>query len=259
MFRVRVKPLVGACARAPRLRFSKHHGSIHHARSGLFVVSRLARRKHLHLTGAVLALYFVACKPTLSSVPPEAPASGIFLQFNEELRRYQLTSTPLGAAHLNTSQVYVDLFNQFDQAIIDTSNPKYVGRFSGFTVNKKKRDVITMHPNSRMTFPDFTPKPGSVLYASFGIRDEAWDRGTDGVAFKIWVVEDGHEPVLLLRKFLGPGRGPSHREWQDTFIPLDEYDGRRIAIRLQTTAGPAQHKKADWAVWSGLKVFIHHK
>jgi len=121
----------------------------------------------------------------------------------------------------------------------------YVAR-STFTLpsNGESRPVLFMHPPSSVTYSLVLPDAPVFLVSSPLLDPQSWGWGSDGVEFRVLVGSQGTMTEVgdaVVR--------PADRAWHDWLLPLSEWAGRRVDLRLETTPGPAGDATADWAGW----------
>ncbi|HID63447.1 MAG TPA: hypothetical protein EYP49_12020 [Anaerolineae bacterium] len=109
------------------------------------------------------------------------------------------------------------------------------------------RPTIFAHAPARIEFPVTVPEQESFLWLSPALDPEAWGWGGDGVTFVVAVKRDGGDDLLWSRH-LTP-ESPDDLDWQQAFVPLDDYRGQSIILVLETTPGPAGDNAADRAGW----------
>jgi len=110
-----------------------------------------------------------------------------------------------------------------------------------------ERPVIFAHAPARIGFSLQVPAQRSFLWLSPALDPLAWRWGGDGVTFQVWVRHAGKEE-LLWERHLTPAN-PGDLDWQEAFIPLDDYRDQVVTLLLVTTPGPAGNDAADRAGW----------
>jgi len=88
----------------------------------------------------------------------------------------------------------------------------------------------------RVRVPD---APAPVFHAWCGLRDLP-NGGTAGDGVRFSVLVGARKVASVLR---------ADRAWQELTVPLVEWRGRDIVLRLETDAGPAGDAGYDWACW----------
>ncbi len=110
------------------------------------------------------------------------------------------------------------------------------------------RRAIFAHAPARIRFTLDVPDERTFLWLSPALDPLAWDWGGDGVTFQVWVRPLDGEAQLLAEQHLDP-TVPEHRDWQELWVPLDAFRGRRVELTLATLPGPAGDASADRAGW----------
>ena len=111
--------------------------------------------------------------------------------------------------------------------------------------------VLQAHAPSEMRF---SLEPGRYrIHGSFGVRAEAYERGTtDGVAFVVALEGTNRQPEELFRSWLRPKERPEDRGPK----VLDERFTLAAPGTLILITGPGPEREADWdwAYWSGVRI-----
>jgi len=74
---------------------------------------------------------------------------------------------------------------------------------------------------------------------------QSWGWGGDGAVFEVSVTVPGGATRLLGQRLVTP----ADREWREWLLPLADWAGTSVLLRLETTPGEAGNAQADWAGW----------
>lgn len=151
-------------------------------------------------------------------------------------------------------QLY-ELIKALPRAQVKASKPEMVS-FGGFSVGGEKRDVLFMHPVSRVEFPPVKVSSNSWMEFGLGINEEAWSKGGDGVTFSVSVLKNDKKAQRIFTRHLQPQTKPEDRRWIDVQVPLKAFAGQEISIVFETSPGPNRDTTYDWSGWSHPRVFI---
>lgn len=115
------------------------------------------------------------------------------------------------------------------------------------------KPTITIHPpyrggvgevfaDARLALPDVTPLTLSFFTA---IRDNiATEPPSDGVEWRVYIAENGGEPVQVFRRF------SASKTWEPAEVDLSAYAGKTITMRLWNGPGPAGNTTCDSGYWA---------
>ena len=109
------------------------------------------------------------------------------------------------------------------------------------------RQVLFAHAPVEIALPLAVPTERSFLWLSPALDPQAWDWGGDGVTFVVKVRDADHERTLWSR-YVTP-TNPADRDWQQAFVPLDDYRGQAVTLILVTDPGAAGNDAGDRAGW----------
>jgi hypothetical protein len=148
--------------------------------------------------------------------------------------------------------VVVDLVDAFRGAEKRTNVGSVAAAFSmdPQTIGGVTRPAIYMHPHSRVTYRGVRIPAGGRMRAWLAIKDEAWDKGTDGVYFRIGVAANGVYTDHL-KRHVDPFRVPADRGWVPVDIDLAQYASQTVDVVINTepsVPGNAPHFMYDYAV-----------
>jgi len=110
-----------------------------------------------------------------------------------------------------------------------------------------------MHPTSRLIYKVTVPEDGR-LKAFLGVKEEVWDKQSDGVLFRIGI-SDGRTYEEVVRQYVNPKRGD--RRWFSVRQDLSAYEGRQVKLIFNTDPGPPEGRDNanDLAVWAEPRVY----
>ena len=161
-------------------------------------------------------------------------------------------------------QVAVDLVEVFSTVPADmrrSSVPQAAAYSVGdHRIGADSRKGIYMHPTSRLTFPKVTIPDEGRLQVWLGIKEEAWDKPSDGVLFRFGV-SDGREYDELLNQHVDPAHNPNDRRWVPVDIDLSAYAGQQVDLIFNTNSsvpGAGDNPGHDFAVWGGPSIIVRH-
>ena len=105
-----------------------------------------------------------------------------------------------------------------------------------------ERLCLFEHPPSRVTYRVPVTGPSRLVFG-IGLNPQVWDRGSDGVRFRLEV--DGEVPFSAE---LDPTRRPEHRRWLDfeVDLPGDRIGERTVAFVTEPLGRP----DFGWALWA---------
>lgn len=128
------------------------------------------------------------------------------------------------------------------------------------TIGGETRKGIYMHPTSRLTFTGVTLPDDARLRVWIGVKEEAWDKASDGVLFRFGVSE-GREYDELLNQHVDPVHNPNDRRWVPVDIDLSAYSGQQVDLIFNTNSsvpGAGDNPAYDFAVWGAPAVVVRH-
>ena len=122
-------------------------------------------------------------------------------------------------------------------------------RGSSATINNRYMEVLHEHPPAVVSFPTELVQV-SVLHFSIAMISKSWDKGGDGVLFKVSIQEEVGGPEReVFSQYINPKANETERIWHDREIDLSLYRGKKIAIKFITDVGPSGDGRWDSAVW----------
>ena len=151
----------------------------------------------------------------------------------------------------------IDLLAPESEARRETpeKNPDYVARWTQ-SVAGESRDVLFMHPPSKVISKPVRLTLESRLELSFGVNEMVWDKEGDGVTFSVLIQPAGAEPVRVYSVYLDPKHVQEDRRWKDGVVSLGMYAGREASLIFATDPGPSGNFVNDWAGWSRAELFL---
>lgn len=134
--------------------------------------------------------------------------------------------------------------------VIDTVNatiPPNVG--VPVEISGSEKISIWMNPSAALIFRDLELGNSPQFHTFISIHPSVWNEAkADGAIFRIAVISDGKEEVLL-EKEINPFINVHQKKWTELLIDLKRFENKRIDIMLSVTAGPADNAYADWCIW----------
>jgi hypothetical protein len=156
-------------------------------------------------------------------------------------------------------QVVVDLVAQFPTAerrsSIDVGQAYSVG---DQTIAGETKPGVYMHPTSRLTFKRVTIPDDGHLRAFIAVKEDAWDKQSDGVLFR-FAVSDGRQYDELLNHHVDPAHNANDRRWQPVDIDLSAYAGQQVDLIFNTNSsvkGAGDNPAYDFAVWGAPAIVV---
>ena len=138
------------------------------------------------------------------------------------------------------ADVAIDLVGQFPSAEKRSNGQlELVFAVQDVAIKGDTRHCIYMHPTSRLTYKITVPRDG-WFRAWLGIKEEAWDKQSDGVVFRIGV-SDGREYDELVVQHVDPANNPGDRRWVPVTADLSAYAGQQVDLILNTNSSLPGH------------------
>jgi hypothetical protein len=148
--------------------------------------------------------------------------------------------------------LHTDLLAAFDDADKESSMDLEVAFGTTIaTIQGQTKPAIAMHPDSTLIYEQVRVPERATLRTWIALKPGAWERGGDGVVFRVGV-RDGGTYTPLATRHVDPGGNPDDRTWIPLTIDLDSYAGRPIDLVFHTDGSPAGHPPNlawDWAIW----------
>jgi hypothetical protein len=126
------------------------------------------------------------------------------------------------------------------------------------TIQGVTRPSVYMHPTSRVTYRSVTIPEGARFRAFLALKEDAWDKGTDGVYFRIAISSEN-----VYTEFVKQAVDPYHKAADRGWIPIDQdlspWAGRQVDIIFNTAPslpGYQPHDMYDFAVIGSPAIVI---
>jgi hypothetical protein len=156
--------------------------------------------------------------------------------------------------------VAIDLVAQFPSAEKRSNGPlELVYAIQDVAIKGETRHCVYMHPTSRLTYKITVPNDGSFR-AWLGIKEEAWDKQSDGVLFRVGI-SDGREYDELINQHVDPANNPSDRRWVPVTADLSAYAGQQVDLVINTNSslpGHGDNPAWDFAVIGDPAIIVQH-
>ncbi|MFH1739602.1 MAG: sulfatase [bacterium] len=166
------------------------------------------------------------------SVPEELQ---LMRYFSTETRLEQIPKTPwwrLGE---------VQIASQLPQSVTPTWRYAY----------QKHRWSIAVHAPTTLTFPPMQVGKNAVLRFGYYLAPSALARGSDGVTFRVWCVnesrENSRECIFEDTCLVGSAWKPAGVQTKE--IPLPVEYGETIRLQFETDPGPGGNRRSDNCNW----------
>lgn len=160
-----------------------------------------------------------------------------------------------------TTQVAVDFVEQFVGAEKASNAPLEAVFSVGDTrIAGESKPAIYMHPTSRLTYKQVTVPDGAWLRAWVAVKEDAWDKGTDGVLFRV-LISDGRESPEVVNQHVDPSNNPGDRRWLPVEVDLSAYAGEQVDFIFYTNSslpGRGDNTAHDFAVWGEPALVVRH-
>jgi hypothetical protein len=157
------------------------------------------------------------------------------------------------------TQVAIDFVEQFVTAEKSSSGPlEAVFSVGDQNIAGESRPGIYMHPTSRLIYRRVTVPDDAVLRTWMAIKQEAWDKRTDGVLFRV-LVSDGRESPEVINQHVDPSHNPGDRRWVPAEVDLSAYAGEQVDIIFYTNSslpGQGDNNAHDFAVWGDPAIVV---
>jgi hypothetical protein len=148
------------------------------------------------------------------------------------------------------ANIAVNLVEQFPSAEKRSSGPlDQVFGIQDASIKGETRHCVYIHPTSRLTYKITVPEDGK-LQAWLAVKEETWDKQSDGVLFRIGV-SDGREYEELVNQHVDPANNPADRRWVPVKVDLAAYAGQQVDLIFNTNTsapGHGDNPLYDWAI-----------
>jgi hypothetical protein len=155
-------------------------------------------------------------------------------------------------------RVVLDMVDGFAAAEKRSSGPVDVMIVSGTQrVHGEARPAIYMHPTSRLTYHKIQIPEHARLSGWVALKDEVWDKSTDGVLFRVGVSANGKYDEVIARH-VDPRNDLAARRWVPIDADLSPYAGRTVDLILNTNTSPPGRNDPtfDFAVWGEPRIVV---
>jgi hypothetical protein len=128
------------------------------------------------------------------------------------------------------------------------------------TIKGETKPGIYMHPNSRLIFHRVTIPDSAHLQVFLGVKEDAWDKPSDGVLFRFGI-GDGRTYEELLNQHVDPVNNQNDRQWLAQDIDLSAYAGQQVDLIFNTQDSPPRRPVNggyDFAVWGAPALVVKH-
>jgi hypothetical protein len=151
----------------------------------------------------------------------------------------------------------IDLVEAFRGAEKRTSgDPEVMFSIEPQTIRGETKPAIYAHPPSRIIFHDIVVPPRARLELFLGVKEEVWDKGTDGVYFRVGI-SHGETYTELAKRSVAPYHVPADRGWIPLSFDLSAYAGQTINVIFNThssSPGVVPHILYDFAVFGAPRI-----
>jgi len=158
------------------------------------------------------------------------------------------------------ADVAIDLVSQFPSAEKRSNGAlELVFAVQDVAIKGETRHTIYMHPTSRMTYKITVPHDG-WFRAWIGVKEEAWDKQSDGVLFRV-AVGDGREYDEVINQHVDPANNPNDRRWIPVTADLSAYAGQQVDLIFNTNSsipGHGDNSAWDFAVIGDPAIIVKH-
>jgi hypothetical protein len=155
--------------------------------------------------------------------------------------------------------VALDLVEAFRGAEKRTTlDPQAAFSLDPQTIKGETKPAVFAHPPSRIIYKDILVPEHARLEVFLGIKEEAWDKGTDGVYFRVGV-SHGEDYRDLAARHLDPYRVAGDRGWVPLSFDLSEYAGKKINVVFNThesAPGGPNNGMYDFAVFGAPRIVV---
>jgi hypothetical protein len=140
--------------------------------------------------------------------------------------------------------------SQLDPAVAFSMDPQ--------TIAGETKPAIFAHPPARIIYHDIEIPDHAVLEAWLAVKEDAWDKDTDGVYFRLGA-SLGETYKDLITRSIVPHTVPADRAWIHVTADLSEYAGQKvnIVVNTQTSApGVPGNGMYDFAVIGAPRIVV---
>jgi hypothetical protein len=158
------------------------------------------------------------------------------------------------------ADVAIDLVAQFPAAEKRSNGAlELVFAIQDVAIKGETRHSVYMHPTSRLIYKITVPHDG-WFRAWLGVKEEAWDKQSDGVLFRVGIA-DGRDYDELVNQHVDPANNPSDRRWVPVTADLSAYAGQQVDLVINTNSsiqGHGDNPAWDFAVIGDPAIIVEH-
>ena len=124
------------------------------------------------------------------------------------------------------------------------------------TIAGQTKPAIYAHPPSRIIYHDVTVPERGRIELFLAVKEEAWDKGTDGVYFRVGV-SHGETYKDLVARTVDPYRNPGDRGWIPVSLDLSQFAGEKVNVVFNTqhsAPGGENTGMYDFAVFGAPRI-----
>jgi hypothetical protein len=129
------------------------------------------------------------------------------------------------------------------------------------TIKGETKPSIYMHPNSRLIFHRVTIPDAAHLRVFLAVKEDAWDKASDGVLFRFGV-SDGRTYDELINQHVDPANNQGDRQWVEAQnVDLSAYAGQQIDLIFNTESSLPRrppNPAYDFALWGAPALVVRH-
>lgn len=168
-----------------------------------------------------------------------------------------LSARPAPAWEMN--RILLDLVNEAKRGelridVPEGARPEDYVHLKSYTIQEDTRPVLYMHPPASASIRVWLPR-GARLEFAMAMDPEVWDKGGDGVEFRVEVREGGFESAVF-SAYVDPKSDGSQRRWIESSVDLGPFGGREVELVLRTL--PGDSGDFDWAGWATPRIAPPH-
>ena len=124
------------------------------------------------------------------------------------------------------------------------------------TIKGETKPAIFAHPPSRIIYHDIMVPPHARLELFLALKEEAWDKATDGVYFRVGI-SHGDTYTELVKRTVAPYHVPADRGWIPLSFDLSAYAGQKVNVIFNThesAPGIAANGMYDFALFGAPRI-----
>jgi hypothetical protein len=112
------------------------------------------------------------------------------------------------------------------------------------TIQGVTRPAVYMHPSSRVRYKGVSIPERAHLRAYLALKEDAWDKGSDGVWFSIGISADGVYEEIVQQQ-VDPYHNPADRAWVAIDRDLSKWAGKQVEVVFNTRPSRPGHQPND--------------